>query len=115
MKKILLVAFQGQPMCFIHVLLNGLELKSAGHECKIIIEGEATTLIPEMIKQEHFLHGLFNQAKDAGLIEGVCKACSMKMNVFEQIEKTDLPFLGDMSGHPGMVKYIEDGFEILNF
>jgi hypothetical protein len=115
MKKILLVAFQGQPMCFIHVLLNGLELKAAGHECKIIIEGEATTLIPEIIKQEHFLHGLYNQVKDAGLIEGVCKACSMKMQVLEQIQKTGLPLLDDMSGHPGMAKYIENGFEVLNF
>lgn len=115
MKKILLVAFQGQPMCFIHVLLNGLELKAAGHECKIIIEGEATTLIPEIIKQEHFLHGLYNQVNEAGLIEGVCKACSMKMQVLEQIEKTGLPLLADMSGHPGMAKYIESGFEVLNF
>ncbi|MEA3469815.1 MAG: cytoplasmic protein [Thermodesulfobacteriota bacterium] len=115
MKKVLLVAFQGQPMCFIHVLLNGLEMQAAGHECKIIVEGEATTLIPEIIKTEHFLHGLFIQAKEAGLIEGVCRACSMKMNVLENIEKTGLPLLDDMSGHPGMVKYIESGFEIINF
>lgn len=115
MKKILLVAFQGQPMCFIHVLLNGLEMKAAGHECKIIVEGEATTLIPEVSKQEHFLHGLFNQVKEADLIEGVCRACSMKMQVLEHIEKTELPVLDDMSGHPGMAKYIEDGFEIINF
>ncbi len=115
MKKVLLVAFQGQPMCFIHVLLNGLELQAAGHECKIIVEGEATTLIPEVIKTEHFLHGLFTQAKEAGLIEGVCRACSMKMNVLENIEETGLPLLDDMSGHPGMVKYIESGFEIINF
>ncbi len=115
MQKILLVAFQGQPMCFIHVLLNGLELKAAGHKCKIIVEGEATTLIPEVVKQEHFLHGLYEQVVDAGLIEGVCRACSMKMKVFEQIEKTGLPVLDDMSGHPGMMKYIEDGFKIINF
>jgi len=115
MKKILLVAFQGQPMCFIHVLLNGLELKAAGHECKIIVEGEATTLIPEIIEEAHFLYGLFKQVREADLIEGVCKACSMKMQVFEKIEKTGLPLLDDMSGHPGMAKYIENGFEILNF
>ncbi|MCF8055541.1 MAG: cytoplasmic protein [Desulfocapsa sp.] len=115
MRKILLVAFQGQPMCFIHVLLNGLELKAAGHDCKIIVEGEATTLIPEVSKQEHFLHGLFQQVKEAGLIEGVCRACSMKMQVIEHIEKESLPLLDDMSGHPGMAKYIENGFEILNF
>jgi len=115
MKKIVLVAFQGQPMCFIHVLLNGLEMQAAGYECKIIVEGEATTLLPEIDQQEHFLHGLFIQAKDAGLIEGACRACSMKMQVLDKIEKIGLPLLDDMSGHPGMVKYIEDGFEVLNF
>ncbi len=115
MKKVVLVAFQGQPMCFIHVLLNGLELKAAGHDCKIIVEGEATTLLPEINEQKHFLHGLFQQVLDAGLIEGVCRACSMKMQVLEKIEKLGLPLLDDMSGHPGMTKYIEQGFEILNF
>lgn len=115
MKKILLVAFQGEPMCFIHVLLNGLELKAAGHECKIIVEGQATTLIPQINKQSHFLNKLFNQAKEAGLIEGVCRACSVKMQVLEQIETIGLPVLDDMSGHPGMAKYIENDFEVLNF
>ncbi|MBU1234386.1 MAG: cytoplasmic protein [Proteobacteria bacterium] len=115
MKRILLVAFQGQPMCFIHVLLNGLEMKAAGHECKIIIEGEATALIPEICKAGHFLYGLFEQTRNAGLIEGVCRACSLKMQVIEHIEKQGLPLLDDMSGHPGMAKFIEQGFEIINF
>ena len=115
MKKRLLVAFQGQPMCFIHVLLNGLEMKNAGYDCKIIVEGEATTLLPEINEEKHFLHGLFQQVLDAGLIEGVCRACSMKMQVLEKIEKIGLPLLDDMSGHPGMTKYIEQGYEILNF
>ncbi len=115
MKKIVFVAFQGEPMCFIHVLLNGLELNAAGHECKIIVEGQATGLIPEINEQSHFLHELFDQTKEAGLIEGVCRACSKKMQVLEQIEKSGLPILDDMSGHPGMAKYIDNGFEILNF
>jgi hypothetical protein len=86
-----------------------------GHDCKIIIEGEATALIPEVCKMEHFLHGLFAQAREAGLIEGVCRACSLKMQVLENIEKEGFPLLDDMSGHPGMEKYIEQGFEIINF
>jgi hypothetical protein len=72
-------------------------------------------LIPEVSKQEYCLHGLYTQVKEADLIQGVCRACSMKMQVLELIEKTGLPLLDDMSGHPGMAKYIEDGFEIINF
>ncbi len=115
MKKIVLVAFQGQPMCFIHVLLNGLAMNAAGHECKVIVEGEATALLPEIQEEKHFLHALFVQVVDAGLLEGVCRACSMKMQALKKIEKMGLPLLDDMSGHPGMTKYIENGFEILNF
>jgi hypothetical protein len=37
------------------------------------------------------------------------------MQVLEDIKKEGLPLLDDMSGHPGMAKYIEQGFEIINF
>lgn len=114
-KKILLVAFQGQAMCFIHVLLNGLELEAKGHQSKIIVEGEATRLIPEISQEGHFLNALYRQVRDKGLIEGVCRACSSKMQVLEEIQKAGLPLLDDMSGHPGMAKYIEQGYAIINF
>jgi hypothetical protein len=114
-KKVLLVAFQGQAMCFIHVLLNGLDLMANGHQCKIIIEGEATRLIPEISQEGHFLHGLYRQMLEKGLLEGVCRACSSKMQVLENIKNEGLPLLDDMSGHPGMAKYIAQGFEIINF
>lgn len=114
-KKVLLVAFQGQPMCFIHVLLNGLQLQANGHQCKIIIEGEATRLVPEISQEGHFLYALYRQMLEKGLLEGVCRACSQKTQVIETIEKEGLPLLDDMSGHPGMAKYIEQGFEIINF
>jgi len=114
-KKILLVAFQGQPMCFIHVLLNGLELQAKGHQCRIIIEGEATGLIPEISRESHFLNTLYRQMLAKELLEGVCRACSSKMQVLEDIKKEGLPLLDDMSGHPGMAKYIEQEFEIINF
>jgi len=115
-KKIVLVAFQGQPMCFVHVLLNGLELQAKGHQCRIVIEGEATQLIPEISQDGHFLNGLYRRMLAVeGLLEGVCYACSSKMGVLEEIKKEGLPLLDDMSGHPGMAKYIEQGFEIINF
>jgi len=39
MGKFALVVFNGDPMCFIHVLLNAPDMKSGGHEAKIILEG----------------------------------------------------------------------------
>ena len=50
MKKIALFVFNGDPMCFIHVLLNALNMKVKGDEAKIIIEGASVKLIPRLIK-----------------------------------------------------------------
>ncbi len=47
MKKLALFAFNGDPMCFIHILLNALDMKEKGFDGKIIIEGSATKLIHE--------------------------------------------------------------------
>ncbi len=48
MKKVALFVFNGDPMCFIHVLLNALDMQERGYEGKIVIEGAATKLIPEL-------------------------------------------------------------------
>jgi len=48
MKKFALFVFNGDPMCFIHVLLNALDMSAKEHEVKIIIEGAATKLITEL-------------------------------------------------------------------
>jgi hypothetical protein len=36
MKKAALFVFNGDPMCFIHVLLNALDMKEKGYEVKTI-------------------------------------------------------------------------------
>ena len=92
-----------------------LDLQANGHQCKIIIEGEGTRLIPEISQDGHFLNGLYRQMLEKGLLKGVCRACASKMQVLENIKKDGFPLLDDMSGHPGMAKYIEQGFAIINF
>jgi hypothetical protein len=102
MKKMALFVFNGDPMCFIHVLLNALDMKDKGYEVKVIIEGAATKLVPE-------------NAKSAGLVDGVCKACSNKMGTLEAAKDQGLALLDEMTGHPGMARYCEHGFEIISF
>lgn len=115
MKKIVLFAFQGEAMCFVHVLLNALEMKSQGIDARIVIEGEATDLVPELAREGNPLHRLYREAKEQGLIDGACRACSGKMQVAEEIEKEGLPLLDEMSGHPSMTRYMNEGFDILIF
>ncbi len=114
-RKTVLFAFRGDPMCFIHVLLNAIDLHERGREGKIVIEGEAITLVAEMALDSHFLHALYAQAKDLGLIDAVCQACATKLGALEDIKLENLPLVADMKGHPSMGRYLEEGYEILTF
>jgi hypothetical protein len=115
MKKIALFVFNGDPMCFIHVLLNALDMKAKGYEVKTIIEGAAVKLIRDLAKPEHPLHGLWEKGKSSGVIEGVCRACSHKLGTLQDAVAQGLSLLDDMSGHPSIVEYMDKGFEIITF
>ena len=113
--KQVIFAFRGDPMCFIHVLLNSLDLHERGMGGDIVIEGEAITLIPEMSKPDHFLNSLYEKVKKQGLIAGACKACAAKLKLTEAVEKEGLTQLSDMAGHPSMGGYIEKGYDVITF
>ena len=115
MKKIALFVFNGDPMCFIHVLLNALDMKEKGYEGKIVIEGAATKLIPDLAKEDNPLHGLWKKVNAAGLVDGACKACSNKMRTLEAAKGLGLKLLDEMTGHPSMARYRDEGFEIVSF
>lgn len=115
MNKVLLVAFQGEAMCFVHVLLNALDMQQRGLTVKVIIEGMAVKLPGELQKPEHTFHTLYAKTKEAGLIAGVCKACSAKMGALEAVQAQGLPLLDDMNGHPSLGRYLQDGYTIITF
>ena len=115
MKKFALFVFNGDPICFIHVLLKALDMKAKGDEVKIIIEGASVKLIPELVKPGNPLNGLWKKNLEAGLVEGVCKACSSKLGTLEAAKEQEMTLLDAMSGHPGMAAYRDKGYEIITF
>jgi len=115
MKKIALFVFNGDPVCFIHVLLNGLDMKAKGMEGRIIVEGAATALLPKLAETTNPLHKLWEKAKAEKIVGGVCKGCAHKMGTVDEAVKQGLTLLEDMSGHPSMSGYIEQGFEVISF
>jgi len=115
MKKTALFVFNGDAMCFIHVLLNALDMKGRGQEARIIIEGAAVKLIPELEKEDHPLYRLWKKALEEDLVEGVCRACAAKLGTLAVAEARQLPILDDMMGHPGMARYQEEGYQIISF
>lgn len=111
MKKILFYGMTGERMCFQHILLNALDLHSSGVEVKIIFEGASVKLVPLFEKEKN---PLYRRAKEAGIIAGICLACSKVLDVYDQNVNTGLSMLDDMSGHAGMKDYIEEGFEVIS-
>ncbi|NLJ97847.1 MAG: hypothetical protein GX320_01075 [Tissierellia bacterium] len=111
MKKILFYGMTGEKMCFQHILLNALDLHSSGVEVKIIFEGASVKLVPLFEKEKN---PLYKRAKEAGIIAGICLACSKVLDVYDQNVNTGLSMLDDMSGHAGMKDYIEEGFEVIS-
>ncbi|MFA7567126.1 MAG: DsrE family protein [Alkalispirochaeta sp.] len=128
MRKFALFAFNGDPMCFIHVLLNALDLKEKGHEVALVVEGSATRLVKllsggpgleDFAEKNPPMHRLlsenFVKVQEAGLINCVCQACAQQMGALEDAKKVDLPLCYDLKGHPSMSRYIADGYEIISF
>lgn len=128
MRKLALFAFNGDPMCFIHVLINALDLKEKGHVVALVVEGSATKLVkllsggpgledfrannPTMYQM---LADNFRAVQDAGLISCVCQACAKQMGALEDAKQVSLPLCFDLKGHPSMSQYIEAGYEIISF
>ena len=115
MRNIVLFAFNGEMMCFIHVLLNALDMHKADMNPKIVFEGAATTLVPQLAKPDNPFHQLYQKTKEAGLIEGACKACSSKLGVLDAVKAEGIPLLDEISGHPSIGAYMRQGFEVITF
>lgn len=111
MNKVLFYAMNGDKMCFLHVLLNALDLSEAGAEVKIIFEGSSVKL-PSLLDEEK--NKLYLKALDAGLVAGICNACSRALGVYDANAELGLPLLDDMKGHAGIRSYIESGWEIVS-
>lgn len=114
-KNILLLAFRGELMCFMHVLYHAVDLHAKGHTVKVIIEGAATQLLADLDRPDKPFSALYHQVRDAGLIDSVCKNCAAKMGALPEAEKQKLTIKDDVFGHPGLGPFIEAGYQIITF
>ncbi|MFX1519143.1 MAG: DsrE family protein [Promethearchaeota archaeon] len=80
---------------------------------KLIIEGTATQQIKELADPKQSFVNLYEKIKQLGLIDCVCKACSNKMESLTSAEEQELSLCDEMSGHPSMAKYIDEGYDVI--
>jgi len=112
-EKVVLVAFNGEPMCFAHVLLNALDMKERGLDVKVVVEGTATKMIASLSDPNQPFAELYERVKAANLIDCVCKACAAKMGALAAAESQGLQSCGGMSGHPSLARYIQEGYRVI--
>lgn len=104
MKKILIYIMQGEEMCFLHGVMNAFALKNAGHEVKLIMEGQSVKLGD---------HPKVRELEDAGILAGVCKGCSAMLGVLEKNQELGLTLLDEMNGHAGITPYVEQDYDVV--
>jgi len=113
-KKYAIFAFRGELMCFAHALLNADDLSSQGYTVKVIIEGAAVKLIPDLSESSKPFSEIYQKLLKNGNIECACKACSAKMGVLDKITQLEIPLYDEMHGHPAFRTWIEKGYEIIS-
>lgn len=106
--KTVFFAFKDEEMCFVHLLLNALDLKEKGYESGIVMEGKAVLLVKALEENP-----LFRKAREKGLILSICRACSAKLGVLEYNEACGIPLEGEMSGHVPMEPFLREGYQLI--
>ncbi|MGD9201615.1 MAG: DsrE family protein [Chitinispirillia bacterium] len=111
--KYAIYAFKGEDICFAHALLNALDFHEKGHDTKLIIEGPAIKTVVSLFDKSKPFANLLEEVRKKGILAAVCRACSKQMGLFEKIVSEGLPLGDDMKGHPGMARYVENGYQII--
>lgn len=112
MKKVLFYLMKSEKMCAMHALMNANQIIENGGETKIIFEGKSVKL-PSILEEEK--NPLYKKLLENGSVVGVCEACSKMLEVYEINKDLGLKFLDDMNGHAGMLKYLEEGYQVIEF
>lgn len=112
MKKVLFYLMKSEKMCAMHALMNANQIIENGGEAKIIFEGQSVKL-PQILEEEK--NPLYKKLTENETIVGVCEACSKMLGVYDINKDLGLKFLDDMNGHAGMLKYLEEDYQVIEF
>ena len=103
---------KSEKMCAMHALMNANQIIENEGEAKIIFEGISVKL-PQILDQEG--NPLYRKLLENKTIVGVCKACSKMLEVYEINKNLGLNFLEDMNDHAGVIKYLDEGYQVIEF
>jgi predicted peroxiredoxin len=113
MKKVAVFAFSGEPAAFAHAMLTAMDMKNRGYDVKLVVEGEATKLLSLLRNETKPFADVYRRCRDRGLIDRVCRACATRNGVVPAVIEQNLTLGDDMSGHPSMAAFMEQGYEVV--
>jgi hypothetical protein len=96
-----------------HHYIYILDMVERGWDTKVVFEGPSVKIPGIMSDENHQLHKLYTDIKPH--IDAVCLGCSKMMKVEEEVKAEGLPLVGDLKGHVGLPKYLEEGYDLVAF
>ncbi|CAM2825229.1 DsrE family protein [Paenibacillus sediminis] len=98
----------------LHSLVYTQELHEAGHQVKLIFDGQGVLWISKFQDASHMANPLFNAVKKLGVIEA-CEHCASAFNVTESVKEAGVPLStdNDKAGHASVADLISEGWQII--
>lgn len=98
----------------IHALVYTQDLHEAGHQVKLIFDGQGVLWVNKFQDPNHQMNPLFNAVKKLGVIEA-CGHCATSFNVTENVKQAEIVFSEgiDTEGHTNIADLVTDGWQII--
>jgi hypothetical protein len=88
------------------------EGKEEGDDVRLVLDGAGTKWAPELAREDHKYHRLFEDVRDEA---GACVYCARAYNVKDEVEAAGVGLLDEYRGHPSVRRLIADGYEVVTF
>ena len=100
----------------VHALLYAQDLAEHRYQVVLIFDGAGTGWANELRKPENPFHKQYLKMKEQGVVEIICDYCADEFGVkddFQEVQRKKL--MGDYEGHPSIVRWVEQGYQIMVF
>ena len=99
----------------VHAFLYANELAEHGHAVVLIFDGAGTEWAEELSNPESQskLKPMYEQLKQAGIVEIVCDFCAGAFAVKERLAQRPVPMTAEYAGHPSIAKWADQGYEFI--
>lgn len=97
----------------LHAILYAKQAKAKGMDVELIFDGGGVEWAAALAKEDHKLHGLYEELRASGAVKGVCGFCSAAFAVKDALAEAGDVFLEEDNGHPDIGARIAEGRTVI--